>query len=194
MYSPRNQTYQTDQATPFPLNARVAFNARDNAPDDLTMRAEYINPFLSSLSTTFRTMLSIEVSRGEMWLKQDSAPLHEVSGVIGLSGKAVGSVVLSLSGELAKKAASHMLMTEIDEVNDDVTDAVGELANMVAGAAKAQLEELEMSVSLPNVITGTNYHVRFPSDVKPICIAFSTDWGPLVLEVGLTPAAVPVGA
>jgi chemotaxis protein CheX len=158
------------------------------------MRAEHINPFLSSLTNTFRTMLAIEVSRGDMWLKVDNAALHEVSGVIGLSGRAVGSVVLSLSAELAKRAASHMLMTEIDEINDDVTDAVGELANMVAGAAKAQLEDLEMSVSLPNVITGTNYSVRFPSDVKPICIPFTTDWGPLVLEVGLTPAAVPAGA
>jgi chemotaxis protein CheX len=158
------------------------------------MRAEHINPFLSSLTNTFRTMLAIDVSRGNMWLKTDNSALHEVSGVIGLSGRAVGSVVLSLSAELAKRAASHMLMTEIDEINDDVTDAVGELANMVAGAAKAQLEELEMSVSLPNVITGTNYSVRFPSDVKPICIPFTTDWGPLVLEVGLTPAMVPVGA
>jgi chemotaxis protein CheX len=158
------------------------------------MRAEYINPFISSLSNTFRTMLSVDVTRGEMWLKQDNAPLHEISGVIGLSGKAVGSVVLSLSGELAMKAASHMLMADINEINDDVTDAVGELANMVAGAAKAELEELEMSVSLPNVITGTNYHVRFPSEVKPICIAFTSDWGPMVLEVGLTPAAVPAGA
>jgi chemotaxis protein CheX len=158
------------------------------------MRAEYINPFISSLSTTFRTMLDQEVKRGEMWVKQDEAPLHEISGVIGLSGKAVGSVVLSLSAELGMKAASHMLMADVGEVNDDVTDAVGELANMVAGAAKAQLAELEMSVSLPSVITGTNYHVRFPSEVKPICIAFSCEWGPLVLEVGLTPAAVPVGA
>jgi chemotaxis protein CheX len=157
------------------------------------MRAEYINPFISSLSNTFRTMLSVDVTRGEMWLKQDNAPLHEISGVIGLSGKAVGSVVLSLSAELAMKAASHMLMTDINQINDDVTDAVGELANMVAGAAKAELEELDMSVSLPNVITGTNYHVRFPSEVKPICIAFASDWGPMVLEVGLALAAVPAG-
>ncbi|MEX2186452.1 MAG: chemotaxis protein CheX [Pirellulales bacterium] len=148
------------------------------------MRAEYINPFISSLTNTFSTMLSQEVTRGEMWVKQDDAPLHEISGVIGLSGKAVGSVVLSLSAELAIKAAAHMLMTDINEVNDDVTDAVGELANMVAGAAKAQLEELNMSVSLPNVITGANHHVRFPSDVKPICIGFACDWGPLVLAVG----------
>lgn len=158
------------------------------------MRAEYINPFLSSLSKTFRTMLSQEVTRGEMWVKQDEAPIHEISGVIGLSGKAVGSVVLSVSAELGIKAAAHMLMTDVTEINDDVTDAVGELANMVAGAAKAQLEDLELSVSLPSVITGKDYHVRFPSEVKPICIAFACDWGPLVLEVGLTPAAVPAGA
>ncbi len=158
------------------------------------MRAEYINPFIESLVTTFRTMLAQEVTRGEMWVKRDETPLHELSGVIGLSGKAVGSVVLSLSAELAMKAASHMLMDQITEVNDDVTDAVGELANMVAGAAKAQLAEYDMSVSLPNVITGTNHHIRFPSEVDPICIAFNCEWGPMVLEVGLASVAVPAEA
>ena len=37
-----------------------------------------------------------------------------------------------------------MLMMEITEINEDVTDAVGELVNIIGGAAKAQLEELEM--------------------------------------------------
>ncbi len=158
------------------------------------MRAEYINPFVRSLNTTFRTMLSLEVARGRMWLQDGATTLHEVSGVIGLSGKAVGSVILSLSQDVAIRAASQMLMTEINEVNDDVTDAVGELANMVAGAAKAELEEYEMSVSLPSIITGTNHHIHFPTNVQPICIEFTTEWGPLMLEVGLTEARVPAMA
>jgi chemotaxis protein CheX len=82
-----------------------------------------------------------------------------------------------------------MLMTEATDLNSDVVDAVGELANMVAGAAKAELEEFSLSVSLPNVITGKNHMVRFPSNVQPICVPFTSPWGNLTLEVGLAATA-----
>lgn len=85
------------------------------------------------------------------------------------------------------KAASTMLLTETTEVSADVLDAVGELTNMVAGRAKSQLEELHLSVSLPNIITGSDHEIRFPSNVTPICVPFETEWGALSLEVGLAP-------
>ena len=156
------------------------------------MRVEFINPFISSLNNAFRTMLECPLERGDIHLKNGKTPMYDVSGVIGLSGKAAGTVVLSLSKAVALKAASTMLMTEATELDADVVDAVGELTNMVAGGAKAQLEQYELMVSLPNVITGKNHEVRFPSNVSPISVPFSSPWGPLVLEVGLMPIAEPV--
>lgn len=155
------------------------------------MKAEYINPFIISLGTVFRTMLQCEVKRGPIHLKERSYPNHPISGVIGLSGLAVGTVVLSMSEQVALKAASTMLMMDCQQINADVLDAVGELTNMVAGRAKSQLEELQLSVSLPNIVTGQDHEVRFPSNVVPICVPFETPWGPLTLEVGLAPVAVP---
>lgn len=157
------------------------------------MRVEYINPFVKSLVTTFSTMLSCTATRGALRLKTDVHPQFDISGVIGLSGKAAGTVVVSLSKEVALKATSAMLMTETTEINSDVIDAVGEITNMVAGAAKAELSEYELSISLPSVITGRGHEVRFPSNVTPICVPFETEWGPLNLEVGLTEVAVPAG-
>lgn len=151
------------------------------------MRVEYINPFITSLCNAFRTMLECEVHRGSICLKNDQSPRYTVSGVVGLSGNAVGTVVLSLSEQVALKAASVMLMAEATSIDADVIDAVGELTNMVAGAAKAELEEYHLMVSLPNVVTGVNHEIRFPSNVRPICVPFSSDWGPLALEVGFTP-------
>ena len=118
--------------------------------------------------------------------------LLEVSGVIGLSGRAVGTVVVSLSKEVAIKAASTMLMTDVDEVNADVVDAVGEITNMVAGGAKAQLEQYRLSISLPNVVTGEGHDIRFPSEVHPIRVMFQSDWGPLSIDVGLEEVKAPV--
>lgn len=156
------------------------------------MKAEYINPFIASLGTVFRTMLQCEVKRGPINLKDSTRPGHPISGVIGLSGQAVGTVVLSMSEAVALRAASTMLMADCHEINADVLDAVGELTNMVAGRAKSQLEELHLSVSLPNIITGRDHEVRFPSSVTPICVPFSTPWGDLSLEVGLAPVLEPV--
>jgi chemotaxis protein CheX len=62
---------------------------------------------------------------------------------------------------------------------------VGELANIIAGGAKAQLEHLAMSVSLPTVITGKHHSVELSSKVTPICIPFESKWGLLTVEVGL---------
>lgn len=59
------------------------------------------------------------------------------------------------------------------------------MANIVAGGAKAQMQQLEMSVSLPSIIIGRNYLINFPSGLTPVCVPFQCEWGPVTLQVGL---------
>ena len=66
---------------------------------------------------------------------------------------------------------------------------MGELANIIAGSAKAKLENLKLSVSLPTVITGKGHCIEFPRKVTPICIPFDSEWGPVTVEVGLVELA-----
>jgi len=156
------------------------------------MQAEHINPFITSVCNTFSTMLQCEARRGEISLADTGGQEFPISGVIGLSGKAAGTVVINLSEEVALKGASAMLMMEMTELDADVLDAIGEIANMIAGQAKAELEEYDLSVSLPNVITGQGHEIRFPSNTKPISVPFDTDFGPLRLVVGLETICEPV--
>lgn len=160
------------------------------------MKAEYINPFLSATVAVFDTMLGCKLTRRDPFVKKSFQPEHEVSGIIGLSGKAKGTVVLSLSKEAALRATSVLLKEQRSEVNAEVVDAIGELTNIIAGNAKAQLEHLALSVSLPTVITGSDVSIEFPRDVTPICIPFGCSWGEVAVEVGLVeqPAAVGAGA
>ncbi|MGD0518751.1 MAG: chemotaxis protein CheX [Thermoguttaceae bacterium] len=118
-------------------------------------------------------------------MKNGTQPNHEISGIIGLSGKAKGMVVLSLSREAALSVAGIMLDSQPQEINSDVADAVGELTNMIAGAAKAKLDHLEMNLSLPTVITGKTHCIDFPKRTMPICIPFDCKWGPVTVEVGI---------
>jgi len=149
------------------------------------MKAEYINPFLTSAVTAFDTMLGCKLHRGTPYVKDCGRPEHEVSGMIGLSGKARGTVVLSLSREAALNVTAVLLEEHPTEINADVADAVGELTNIIAGGAKSKLEHLDMSIGLPTVITGKCHCVDFPTKVTPICIPFESEWGLITVEVGL---------
>lgn len=152
----------------------------------LALRVEFINPFIVAVTKTLETMVGCKVTREPPMLKKDAQALYPVSGVIGLSGVVAGTVVLTMSKDLALKSASVMLMEEQKELNADVFDAIGELTNVVAGNAKAQLEEYKLSLSLPNVITGEATELRFPENCQPILIPFQTDFGPLAVEIGFT--------
>lgn len=149
------------------------------------MNVEYINPFVLSVMSVFETMMGVRLSRMAIYVKTGAQPAHDVSGIIGLSGKAVGTVVLSLSREAAMRATEVLLGDRPREINSDVVDAVGELTNMIAGGAKAQLEQYAMSVSLPTVITGKCHAIEFPTRVTPICIPFDCELGEVTVEVGL---------
>ncbi len=156
------------------------------------MRVEYINPFVTAVLSVFRTMLGTELVRGQPFVKGGFQPRHQISGVIGLSGKARGTIVLSLDREAALRATAILTQEERpSSINADVIDAVGELANMIAGCAKAKLEQFEMSVSLPSVITGKGHCIEFPSNTTPICIPFDCEWGSVDVEVGLVELPVP---
>ena len=155
------------------------------------MKAEHINPFVRSTVAVFSTMCGCELTRGELSLKEQFQPEYEISGVIGLSGKLAGTVVVSLHESMALYIAETLLGTRPDQIDDDVVDAVGEMTNMIAGKAKGELEEFDMSLSLPTVISGSGHKVQFGSQVKPICIPYSSEHGDLTVEVGLVEALVP---
>ena len=149
------------------------------------LQVELINPFLNATRDVFHTMLSCELSRGQLERKQGYTPEYEVSGLIGLSGQCQGMVVLSLGRLTAMHAAAIMLGHQPDQLNEDVVDAVGELTNMIAGAAKAQLTEFDLSVSLPSVICGKHHSIKFPTGSTPIVLPFHSAIGSISVEVGL---------
>ena len=149
------------------------------------MRAEYINPFIESTVDVFKTMLGCDVARTGLTLHDTFCPEFDITGIIGMSGRAHGDVVISFEQGVALSAAEALIGVRYDEITDDVVDTVGELTNMIAGNAKTSLQELQMSLALPTVIVGKNHSIRFPSKVKPISLPFESPWGCFNIEVGL---------
>lgn len=149
------------------------------------IKIEFVNPFVEATFSVFRTMLKMELQRGALYLKEGFQPRHGISGIIGLSGSARGTVLLGMSAELAMEVTTLLTEQRPTYIDSEVIDAIGELTNMIAGAAKAKLAQLQMSISLPSVIAGMNHTVSFPTGAIPIGIPFESQYGPLSLEVSL---------
>lgn len=149
------------------------------------MKTEYADSFITSVVSTFDTMLGCDLRHGEAFTKDGRQPELDVSGVIGLSGKIKGMLVLSLSREAALSAAEALLGERPEEIDADVADIVGELANVIAGVVKGELADLELCLGLPTVITGKGHAVGFPRGTTPTCIPFESDWGSITAEVEL---------
>ena len=152
------------------------------------MDIRYINPFMASVRDVFRTMANVEVQILKPRVRTDERRLPGVSGVIGLSGDVTGACVLCLPSEVACKLASAFSGEEMTESHPDFADAIGELANMVAGGAKSQLGGLAVSISLPSVVIGDPHEVGvtgLPSDTPRVVIPCQTEMGQFQVEVAM---------
>lgn len=149
------------------------------------MKHDYAKAFVHATTDVFSTMLCTPVRRSGVALTSGMHPAHDVAGVVGLTGKKKSTVALSMPRETAIKAAECLLQESVGEFNQDVIDAVGELANMIAGAAKAQLEGYKLSLGLPKVIVDKSAQLDFPSDSTPYSMAFDSGIGPVAVEIGV---------
>lgn len=149
------------------------------------MDIRYINPFIKSIRNTFATMCKMKVEVGRPQIKVDDKPYSDVSSVIGFSGDAAGSVVLHFSFEVASRLATAFAGVAISPDHEDFPDALGELANMVAGGAKANFEGLAISVSLPSIVMGARHRVSASRTAPRIIIPCTTEAGEFEVEIGM---------
>lgn len=149
------------------------------------MDVRYINPFIASVKNVFKTMLATEVMVSKPLVKRQDEAFADVSAVIGLSGDATGCVVLSFPRATAIAAARKFAGIEMSEAHEDFADALGELANMVAGHAKASLEGMDLNISLPSVIIGRDHSVSQSRIAPRLALPCDSPLGRFSVEVVL---------
>ena len=153
------------------------------------MDSSYITPFMTSIQNVFSTMFQLPVQIGEPSIKTDKTATHDVSGIIGVSGEMVGTIVLSMPEAAAISIVNLFTGMEMDPSSDDFADAVGELVNMISGNAKAEFQRKGVSISCPSVVIGEDHRVSTPSGTACVKIPCTTDCGEVVLEIALREAA-----
>ncbi len=149
------------------------------------MKAEFINPFLEATMSVLKTMAFLEPIPGNPYIKKGGAASGDISGIVGITGEAEGSLCLSFSKECILFIIGKMLGEEQKEINEDVKDAVGELTNMISGDSRRRLQELGHSFqgAIPSVISGPGHEVKHITKGPILSIPFATKAGNFIVEV-----------
>ena len=99
-----------------------------------------------------------------------------LSAIVGFGGKISGNISMHLSPENACALASNMLGMEINEMDDIVADAMGEMVNMLAGGMKkyACRHEDLFRISVPSIVYGSDYSTHSPKDSERLLMGIKT--------------------
>ncbi|MEI6206447.1 MAG: chemotaxis protein CheX [Desulfuromonadales bacterium] len=110
-----------------------------------------------------------------------------LTAMVGLAGTYNGLVSVHVPWPLAISFTSLMLGMEVTEIDDDVNDAMGEIANMVAGSFKQHLSKggSDIQLSTPSVVNGSDYLVSSGSNLENITLKFATEeeWFMVALSI-----------
>ncbi|WDE04619.1 chemotaxis protein CheX [Thalassomonas viridans] len=149
------------------------------------MNVEFINPFLASMLNVMSTMAQMELAPEKPKLKKDEVAMGDVSGLIGMvSEQAKGSLSITFEGPLAIATMKNMVGEGPDEINEEITDLVGEITNMVTGGAKRMLSEkgFEFDMATPMVVSGKDHTIHHKAEGPVVIIPLNSSHGKAFIE------------
>ena len=122
----------------------------------------------------FSTMVMLDVV-DEPPLDAPVLTFHEtVTSMVGLAGSHSGILAIHCPKKLALMVTSNMLGMEVTDVDEDVNDAMGEIANMVGGDVKHIFSPkgADINLSIPTVIYGSDYALESVSNAESLVMPF----------------------
>lgn len=115
---------------------------------------EIMFTIMSATQDTFKSYLNTDIFAGKVEKKIN--PLtSDVVSIVGVAGDRVGYILFATEKGPAEQIAKDLLM--VDEADDEaISDAIGELANNIAGAFKTKYHEQygHVALGLPLVLSG----------------------------------------
>jgi len=152
---------------------------------------EYIR---TSTADVFSTMLGIEVSSQPEFSDLNAPTVSDgVLALVGIAGSWAGTGAISCSAAFACRICNQFLMSDAVSVNEEVLDAVGEVANMIIGNFKTMIEEHlgPLGLSIPTVIYGRNFTSRSLGTNSWMVLPFRCESETITIRCCLSPAKEP---
>ena len=146
---------------------------------------ETTQKIIEATQEIFSSMIMLEVVPGEPFRRRDSTLTNSISGLVGLAGSTKGLLAIHLSKPAALAVTTAFLGMDVEEINEDVCDAIGELANMLAGNMKTAIDPKgsEVKLSMPSAVHGEEYTVDCLADAESITVPFTFNGDDFMVEV-----------
>ncbi|MDR0562910.1 MAG: chemotaxis protein CheX [Spirochaetaceae bacterium] len=134
------------------------------------MVKQYLQPFAIACMQVFKNFVGAELVAERSYLFDQAVITGwDLFAMIGFSGGARGAVVISMKKELAFKLAHRFTGRSYTAMDDDVTDTIGEIVNIIAGNVKrGSIEQLQLRLSPPTIIRGSGHSISWLAGGDPI--------------------------
>lgn len=145
------------------------------------------NQIIESAQEIFSSMVMMDIVASADATTKPFPLVDSISGVIGLAGTHKGVLAIHIPNKVAMAITGSFLGMDVEEINEDVEDAVGELANMLGGNVKSILSEngRDIELSLPTTVRGKEYDFQPNKQADRVIIPFSCDVGEFVIDLQL---------
>ncbi|MDY0163543.1 chemotaxis protein CheX [Desulfobotulus sp.] len=139
------------------------------------MKAEHVNPFINATINVISTMAFIKPVPGKPFLKKDNKATGDVSAIVGMTGPSHATLSISFQKKAILAIVSSMFGETVDSLTDDVSEAAGELANMISGQARRDLEAMGVIYegAIPSVASGEGHELKHITDGPKIAVPFT---------------------
>ncbi len=156
-----------------------------------SLDVDFINPFIFATVKVLKVQAMTDAKPGAPTLRKSEEPLYgDVTGIIGLTSESFsGQIMIQFPSQTYLNIMSKMLGEPFTELTQDIIDGAGELTNMIFGQAKVNLNEKGYGIktAIPSVVSGKNHNIKSSVETTNVFIPFSSDSGPMAIEVRWTP-------
>lgn len=133
----------------------------------------------------FSTMLMVELETGKPIEGKGGDVDSNLTSMLGLGKDIQGMLAVHCPAVVAKDITGTFLGMEVEELDDDVKDAIGEIANMVAGGLKIFFQEngKDIELAIPTTVVGNSFRTAGMSKATRVAVPFSMNGTTFLVEL-----------
>ncbi|MDO8948729.1 MAG: chemotaxis protein CheX [Desulfocapsaceae bacterium] len=140
---------------------------------------------IDATTDIFSTMLMMDLNVGDPVEGPGGEVLSNITSMLGLGGDIRGMLAVHCPAAVAMAITGGFLGMDVDELNEDVKDAIGEIANMVAGNLKVAFAGYDMKIELaiPSSVVGESFRVTGMLGARRVAVPFDMVDGQFLVEI-----------
>ncbi len=133
----------------------------------------------------FSTMLMLELEVMDVIEGRGGDIPANITSMIGLGKDIRGMLAVHCPADVAMDITGTFLGMDVEEIDEDVKDAIGEIANMVAGSLKISFADdgKDIELAIPTTIIGKSFKTSGISGAHRVVVQFKMNNSLFMIEL-----------